>query len=150
VLAGSSLKGAVMFLVPAVVVIAAAVPFGFDQRPAGLALTLLLLALLTAAVSATSAALGLKLKNIGSLAAIVTSAQLPLTLLAGVLLPISLGPAWLRALAHADPLYYATEAARELCQGTADATALLGFGVIGGVLALALAWATRVYQKAVA
>lgn len=49
-------------------------------------------------------ALGLILKDIGSLAAVVTGSQSPLMLLSGVLLPISLGPAWLQALAHADPL----------------------------------------------
>jgi ABC-2 type transport system permease protein len=39
------------------------------------------------------------MKETGSLAAIVTGLQLPLTLLSGVLLPLSLAPEWMRVLA---------------------------------------------------
>jgi ABC-2 type transport system permease protein len=49
----------------------------------------------------------LVLKQIGSLAAVVTGTQLPLTLLSGTLLPLSLRPAWLRVLGHLNPMYYA-------------------------------------------
>jgi ABC-2 type transport system permease protein len=150
ILLGGVLKDCLMFLVPALLVVAIATPFGFDVHPGGLAATLGLLVLLTGAVSAACAALGLTLKAIGSLAAVVTGLQLPLTLLSGVLLPMSLGPGWLRALAHVNPLFYATEAARELCQGEFTRTGALGFGVIGLALAVSLAWATRVYRRAVA
>jgi ABC-2 type transport system permease protein len=150
ILAGSVLKDMVMFILPSLLVVAVAWLFGFHVHLAGLALALVLLAMLTATVSAASAALGLRLKNIGALAAVVTGTQLPLTLLSGVLLPISLGPAWLRVLAHADPLYYATEAARQLCAGTFGGSGLAGFSVIGGLMVLSLVWATRTYQRAVA
>ena len=87
-----------------------------------------LLALLTAACSATSSALGIKLKQIGSLAAVVTGVQLPLTLLSGILLPLSLGPAWLRVLGHLNPMYYTVQAARDLAAGTITTTAVgIGF-----------------------
>jgi ABC-2 type transport system permease protein len=119
-------------------------------HPAGLAATLALLAMLTATVSAACQALGLVCKDIGSVAAVVTGTQLPLTLLSGVLLPISLGPAWLRGLAHADPLYYATEAAREMCGGAFGTASATGFAVAAVLLAAALAWATSVYRRAVA
>ncbi|HEY4392149.1 MAG TPA: hypothetical protein VGN02_12460 [Paenibacillus sp.] len=55
-----------------------------------------LLSLLTAIISATSSSLGLILQNVGSLAAVVANLQLPITLLAGILLPLSIGPKWLR------------------------------------------------------
>jgi ABC-2 type transport system permease protein len=71
-------------------------------------------------------------------------------LLAGILLPIALGPLWLRGLAHIDPLYYATQAARSLCSGVMDANALTGFAVLLGLLAAALLWATGVFRRAVA
>jgi ABC-2 type transport system permease protein len=61
-----------------------------------MAILLVLLALLIAIVSAWSSALGLSLRQIGSLAAVVSGLQLPLTLLSGVLLPMSLAPGWLR------------------------------------------------------
>jgi ABC-2 type transport system permease protein len=109
------------------------------------------MALLTAACSATSSALGLILKQIGGLAAVVTGVQLPLTLLAGILLPLSLGPAWLRVLGHLNPLYYAVQAARSLAAGSASTgTVGLGFLVTGALAALALWWGTRAYQQAMA
>lgn len=107
-----------MFVVPALLVIALATPFGYDPDWVGIAVLLLLLSLLTALVSAWSNALGMIMKETGSLAAIVTGLQLPLTLLSGVLLPLSLAPEWMRVLAHLNPLYYAVTAARELSAGS--------------------------------
>jgi ABC-2 type transport system permease protein len=77
-------------LVPAVVVIAVAIPFGFHARWGGLALLLLLLAGVTASCSASSSALGIRLKQIGGLAAVVTGLQLPLTLLASAIAGLAL------------------------------------------------------------
>jgi ABC-2 type transport system permease protein len=82
-LLGTVLRDIVMFAVPGVVVIVIASVLGFDDHWAGLVLLLVLLALLTAACSATSSALGLILKQIGSLAAVVTGVQLPLTTAGG-------------------------------------------------------------------
>jgi ABC-2 type transport system permease protein len=136
-------------LVPAVVVIAVAIPFGFHARWGGLALLLLLLAGVTASCSASSSALGIRLKQIGGLAAVVTGLQLPLTLLAGILLPLSLGPGWLRILGHLNPMYYAVEAARDLAAG-AITTAAVGIGslVTGAIAGLALWWGTSSYHQA--
>jgi len=148
-LLGTVLRDIVMFAVPAVVVIVIAIPFGFQARWGGLALLLLLLAMLTAACSASSSALGIGLKQIGSLAAVVTGLQLPLTLLSGILLPLSLGPGWLRVLGHLNPMYYAVEAARDLAAGTITTAAVgIGFLVTGTAAALALWWGTRSYRQA--
>ena len=59
--------------------VAIAAGFGFTAHWGGLVLLLVLLAVLTAACSATSSALGMNL------------------------LPLSLGPAWLRVLGHLNP-----------------------------------------------
>jgi ABC-2 type transport system permease protein len=148
-LLGTVLRDVVMFAVPAVVVIVIAIPFGFHARWGGLALLLLLLAALTASCSASSSALGISLKQIGSLAAVVTGLQLPLTLLSGILLPLSLGPGWLRVLGHLNPMYYAVEAARDLAAGTITTAAVgIGFLVTGAAAALALWWGTRSYHLA--
>lgn len=150
-LLGSVLRDILMFAIPAVVVIVVAVPFGFHAHWAGLAVLLVLLALLTATTSAWSAALGISLRQIGSLAAVVTGLQLPLTLLSGILLPLSLGPGWLQALGHVNPVYYAVEAARELAAGRIlTATVGVGFLVMAAAAALTLWWGTRSYRRAMA
>lgn len=148
-LLGTVLRDIVMFLVPGVVIIVVASVTGFHAHWGGLVLLLILLSLLTAACSAASSALGLNLKQIGGLAAVVTGAQLPLTLLAGILLPLSLGPQWLRVLGHFNPLYYAVQAARALAAGTVSSGPVgLGFGVTAAVAGLALWWGTRSYHRA--
>ena len=150
-LLGTVLRDVLMFSVPGLVVTAIAACFGFRLHWAGLPLLFLLLALLTVACSAVSSALGLTLKQIGGLAAVVTGVQLPLTLLAGILLPLSLGPAWLRALGHLNPMYYAVQAARALAAGSVASGAVgLGFLVTGAAAVLALWWGTRAYQTAMA
>jgi ABC-2 type transport system permease protein len=150
-LLGTVLRDVVTFIVPALLVIVLAIPFGFDPHWAGIAVMLVLLSLVTAIVSAWSGALGILLRDIGSLASVVTGLQLPLTLLAGILLPLSLAPAWMVVLAHIDPLYYAVEAARDLSSGTiVSPTVAVGFVVLGVLTAMTLWWATRVYRRALA
>lgn len=148
---GTVLRDVTAFIVPSLVVVAVAVPFGYHPHPAGIAVELVLLSLLAGATSATSNALGVTLKQIGSLAAVVTGLQLPLTLLSGILLPLSLAPAWMRALAHANPMYYAVQASRDLAVGDLlSGTVVLGFGVMLATGALALWWATSTYRRAAA
>jgi len=150
-LLGTIARDVVMLLVPALVVIAVAVPFGFHPHWAGIGVLLLLLSLVTASTSAISSALGLRLRDIGALAAVVTGVTLPLTLLSGILLPLSLAPRWMRVLAHVNPLYYAVEAARPLAAGTiSTGTVGLGFLVLALLTAVVLWWATQTYRRAVA
>ncbi|MCL2337677.1 MAG: ABC transporter permease, partial [Firmicutes bacterium] len=109
-----------------------------------------LLCLLTAMVSAWATSMGLILKQTNSLSAVMISLQLPLTLLSGVLLPLSLGPVWIRAIAHINPMYYTVEASRKLAAGLiANRETIVAFGVIVPLLIITLTWATAVYRKAV-
>ena len=150
-LMGNVLKDITAFLLPALMVIAIAGFAGFHIHAGGLAVLLVLLGLLTAVVSAACSSLGLVAKDIGTIAAVVTGLQLPVTLLAGVLLPISLGPAWFQALAHLNPLYYVVEASRVLAGGAIwDMKVLLAFAVMLPLLGITLRWATKVYRRAVA
>lgn len=81
----------------------------------------------------------------------MTGLQLPLTLLSGILLPLSIAPTWLVVVAHVDPLYYAVEASRDLAAGTLESAAVAqGFGILGALTVVALWWATRVYRRALA
>lgn len=148
-LLGTVLRDVVTFIVPAVLVVAVAIPFGFHPHWAGIALLLVLLSLVTAMVSAWSGALGILLRQIGSLASVVTGLQLPLMLLSGILLPLTLAPAWMVVIAHADPLYYAVGASRDLAAGSlATFSVAQGFLVLGALTLLALWWSTRVYRRA--
>lgn len=138
------------FVFMAMVVIIAA-PLGFHVHLAGLLVAFVLLCILSTGFAAFSIALALLTKDISSFAAPVNGINLPLMLLAGVLLPLTLAPTWIRVLAHIDPLYYAVEGARAAAGGKLSASAVwLAFAVLVPVTTLVLLWATRVYKKGVA
>lgn len=148
-LAGTVLRDIATFLAPAVVVIAVAIPLGYHPDTAGTVVLLFLLCLVVATASAWSTALGLTLGDIGGLAAVVTGLQLPLVLLSGILLPLSLAPAWLRAVAHIDPLYYVVEAARELSHGAlASTTVTVGYLLMIALTVVTTSWAARAFRTA--
>jgi ABC-2 type transport system permease protein len=151
ILTGPILASMVMMFVFDAVVVAVGAGFGFSVHWLGLAVLAVLLGLLMIIMAAFSIATALATKDISGFAAIVNGINLPILLLAGVLLPISLGPAWMRVLAHVNPLYYLVQASRELAAGTMGAAAVWqAFAVLAPLCALVLAWATRVFRRAVA
>jgi len=151
ILMGPLLSGMLMMFVFDAVVVAAATGFGFSLDWGGLAVLVLLLGVLMVTMSAFSVATALVTKEISSFAAIVNGLNLPLLLLAGVLLPISFGPTWMRVLAHFNPLYYAVEGARALCAGAYGNPAVWqAFCVLVPLCVVVVAWATSVFRRAVA
>jgi len=151
ILIGPILATMVMMFVFDAVVVAVGVGFGFHLHLLGLAVLGVLLALLMIVMAAFSIATALTVKDISSFAAIANGINLPVLLLAGVLLPMSLGPLWMRVIAHVNPLYYLVEASRVLAAGSLAGPAVWqAFAVLVPLCAVTLGWATRVFRKAVA
>jgi ABC-2 type transport system permease protein len=151
ILMGPILSGMVLMFVFDSVLVACAAGLGFGVHWLGLAVLALLLALMLVAMAAFSVATALVTKDISGFAAIVNGINLPVLLLGGVLLPISLGPLWMRVLAHFDPLYYLVAAARSLAVGvTGSAAVWQAFAVLVPLCAVVLTWATVVFRRAVA
>jgi ABC-2 type transport system permease protein len=133
------------------ILIAVAKLFGFDVHIAGLMVSFVLLALLLIVTAIFSVTLALITREISGFSAVMTGINLPILLLSGVLLPLSLAPGWMLVIAHLNPLYYVVEANRLLAAGNiANSTVGLAFLVIVALTAVVLWWATRVYRKAVA
>jgi ABC-2 type transport system permease protein len=151
ILFGPILSGLVTMTVFDAVVVVVGVGFGFHVHGAGLLILTVLLWLLATLMAAFSTAVALVTKEISSFAAVINGINLPLLLLAGVLLPISLGPLWLRVLAHLNPLYYLVVASRSLAAGHITTPVVWqAFAVLVPLCLLVLAWATRVFRRAVA
>jgi ABC-2 type transport system permease protein len=151
ILIGPILASMLLMFVFDLVLVLAGWGFGFGVHPVGLLLLGLLLALLMATTAAFSITVALLSGQINGVAAVINGLNLPVLLLGGVLLPIALGPAWLRSLAHIDPLYYTVAAARVLAAGTlAGAAVWQAFAVLVPLCAAVLYWATTVVRKAVA
>ena len=83
-------------------------------------------------------------------APIVHGINLPVLLLSGTLLPISLAPSWLKIIAHFNPVYYVVEASRALAIGDfTNSSILYAFLILSGFIVLTMSWATRIFKKAV-
>jgi ABC-2 type transport system permease protein len=117
-LIGRALKEIVPMLVQAVLIVLVCLPFGFRLHPLGAVLGLLILAGFCVGLGALSYTLALASKNQEWLFWTVQQTLLfPLLLLAGVLLPIDDGPAWLRFLSEINPMTYVVNAERALFDG---------------------------------
>jgi ABC-2 type transport system permease protein len=150
-LLGPLVSGMTSMFIFDLVLLVVGIAFGFHLHVSGLLVLAVLLALFYLTMAAFSVAVALLTKEITGFAAVVNGINLPLMLLAGVLLPISLGPAWMGVLAHFNPLYYLVTASRTLALDHFSGDALWqAFAVLTPLCAVSLAWATRVYRRAVA
>jgi ABC-2 type transport system permease protein len=125
-----------------------AIPFGLDASVRGVALSVLVIMLLTLGISSASFAMGLILKDEDSFAPMVQGVSLPLMLLSGVFLPMALAPAWLKHLSDANPLTYSLEGIRALFHGELTGQDV----VLGTAFSLALAallswWGSRAFAR---
>jgi ABC-2 type transport system permease protein len=150
-LLGRTLRDIVLLVLQAGLIVLAAVPFGLTLRLPGVLLAFVLMALLALLMASVSYAAALVLRDENTFGAIVFSATLPLLLLSGVLLPMSLAPAWLRDVAALNPLAYAVDAQRALfANHVGDLSVVKGFLVLGGLAAIAAGVAGRAFGRATA
>jgi ABC-2 type transport system permease protein len=146
---GRILCDVVMLLVQALLLVLLALPLGLRPNLVGLLLVLGLLVLLGICMASCSYALALLLKSENGLSSLLNMLTLPLFLLSGITLPLTLAPAPLRTLGSFNPLAYAVNTARALFLGhIANWTVVEGFGLIGILAVLALIWAACAFQRA--
>jgi ABC-2 type transport system permease protein len=150
-LMGSVLRDVVQVLVQAVLMVVIALLLGLDlKNVAGVGIALAMLGLMGLLLASCSHALALTLKDENSFSSTFQFFLLPLMLLSGILLPLSLAPDWLRTIAAFNPLAYVMDAVRALFAGRlGDVAVLQGFFVLIPLTALALWWAVRSYRKAI-
>ena len=111
---------------------------GLRVSAGGVAAILLMLAATGLAVAAFSYGMALRLQSEMAFAQMVNLFTLPVVLLSGVLLPMSLAPTWLRYLSKANPMTHVVAGARAVFAGSyTGASALTGIGVVCASLLLA-------------
>jgi ABC-2 type transport system permease protein len=150
-LLGRTLRDIAVLVVQAAVIVLVAVPFGLTLHLPGILLAFALVALVALLMASVSYAVALLIRDENTFGAIVFSATLPLLLLSGVLLPMSLAPDWLRAVADLNPLAYAVDAQRALFADQVwSATVARGFAILGVLSIASVGAAARVFGRAVA
>lgn len=150
-LLGMALRDATVLVTQGLLLMAIAIPFGLTLDAAEVAVAVAGLLVVGLTLSPVSYAVALKMRSEDAFAPVVNGVALPLLLLSGVLLPMSLAPDWLRAIAQFDPLIHVVDAMRVVFTGTGDpATVVFGLGLFA-ILAVAAMWAGRAaFSRAVA
>jgi len=138
-------------LIQALILILLSLPFGLSIHPAGVLIMLVLLALVALLFASLAYTCALWLKSEDAFAPLMFTATLPLLLLSGVLLPMSLAPAWLRAVAVVNPLGYAVDAGRALfLDHVGDVSVVKGLAIMAALALVAVVLAARSVGRAVA
>ncbi len=115
-LLGRAARDATVVGVQAAILIGLAVPLGLHPHPGLIGAVALLLAL-AVGLSCLSYALAMVLRSEDSLAPLLQGISIPILLLSGILLPLTLAPGWLDDTAQANPLRHTTDAVRGLMLG---------------------------------
>jgi ABC-2 type transport system permease protein len=146
-LLGRTLSNVVTIGAQAVLLVLVAIPFGLRATWLSVLVSIVLVCLLALGMSAASYSMGLILKDEDSFAPFVQGVSLPLLLLSGVFLPMSLAPTWLRKVSDANPLTYTIDAVRAMFVDTYDGVVVTGV-LVTVVLSVLLAWwGTRTFRR---
>ena len=148
-LLGRVLRDVVVILVQGALLSVVAVAFFDLEAPIeGLIIGVAIVGLLGGAFSALSYGAALKLKSEDSFAPVVNGLILPVLLLSGILLPMTLAPGWLQTLADVNPLTHIVDGVRAVYRGELGSTdAWLGAVLTIGLLALGVFYGARVFRK---
>ena len=150
ILAGSVLRDLTNVIIITILFTVIAIPFGFHVHFAGYLIMLVLIGMLIVTTSSFAYAIGLILKDEDRYAPIVQGLNLPILLLSGMILPMSLAPKWLQVVAHFNPVFYCVEAARFLSAGHIHELAVgEAFGVMIVLTVVVVAWATRTFNTSI-
>lgn len=145
---GRTIRDMIMLMVQALLVVGIALLMGMRVHPLGLVLMLLLMAATGMLASGLSYGLALAVRDENGMSQIMQFIALPLILLTGILLPMSLAPQWMQTVALFNPLYHNVEAGRALFAGDfGDGSIPLAFGLTIGLAVLAVAWSVSSMRK---
>jgi ABC-2 type transport system permease protein len=148
-LLGRSLRDVSLLLVQALILIVLSIPFGLELNFGGVAVALAMLVVIGLMVSPVSYMLALILKSEDSLAPVVNGITLPLLLLSGVMLPMTLAPDWLQTVAKLNPLYHAVAAIRALFNASyGDSEIVFGVVLLAILATVTISLGARTFSRA--
>jgi ABC-type multidrug transport system, permease component len=148
-LLGLVIRDVLTLIMQTLLVILLALPLGLTISPLGIVLTLFMMILIGLCISPASYALALTVKTEDALGPILNFFSQPLLLLSGVLLPLTLAPAWLKNISALNPLKYAVDASRAIFNGDiANASVWHAFVLLGVIVALSFWWGLSCMKKA--
>ena len=148
---GRALRDMFSIVLQSLILILIALPFGLSIHPLGVVVVLLLIGLIGLLTASIAYAVALAVKSEDTYAPIVFTAALPILLLSGVLLPMSIAPQWLQNIAHINPLLYAVDAARAVFNDhLTDVSVAQGVIILAVLSVVAVVIGARQFGRAIA
>lgn len=149
-LLGRELTYVVLIGFQALVVTVAALVLGLRVSPTGLFLAIVLLSLMVLLGVSISYALTLFVPNENILSNLLNGVTQPLSLLAGVLIPLSVAPLWVRNVALWNPFAWGANAMRAVFQGQVGTQVVWqACLVLAGVTTVAVVLSSRLFSREV-
>ena len=147
-LVGRLLRDVVQLLVQAVILVALGIAMGMRASVGGVVTGIALTLLIGGACAAASNALALTVKSEDVMAPVINVVMMPVLLLSGILLPMTIGPAWLETASDFMPIRHVVDAVRSSFAGDFATSGVL-WGTVWSVLLFALAvwWGTATFRK---
>jgi ABC-2 type transport system permease protein len=147
-LVGRLYRDLLQLLVQALILIGLGFALGMDATFAGLVLGTLLTLLIGGACAAASNALALSTKSEDVMAPVINMVMMPVLLLSGILLPMTIGPAWLEKASDFMPIRHVVDGVRDSFGGDLGSSGVLWGSVWAVVLfGLAIWWGTATFRK---
>ncbi|MCX4734757.1 ABC transporter permease [Streptomyces sp. NBC_01363] len=147
-LLGRVLRDALLFMVQSVLLVLAALVMGLRAPLPGVLIGFAFVGLLTVALASLSYALAMKVATPQEFGPVINAVTMPVMLLSGLMLPMTLGPAWLDITSHFTPLRYLVDAVRDAYVGSYATSHMLYGAVVATAFAVAaVAVGARVFRQ---
>ncbi len=148
IMLGKVLRDVAVLLAQCVLITVAAIPFGLSINVPGFLLSLIMYALIGTIMSCISYSFALIYKVEDSLAPTMNTITLPVALLSGIFLPLTLAPLWLQYLSKVNPFSYGVDATRDLFVGNFQSIGILeGFIITGVIAVVVFYWSLKSLNK---
>ncbi|MFD3524460.1 ABC transporter permease [Streptomyces sp. NPDC058653] len=148
-LLGRVLRDVALFVFQSVLLVLVAVAMGLRAPLGGILVGFVFVGVLAAALASLSYALAVKVSTPQEFGPVINALTMPVMLLSGLVLPMTLAPGWLDLLSHVVPLRYLVDAVRAGYVGDyASAAMLYGVLVATALALLSMTVATRVFRTA--
>jgi ABC-2 type transport system permease protein len=147
-LMGRLWRDLLQLLAQALVLVGLGYVLGMDASGGGAALGVLLTLLMGGACAAASNALALTTKSEDVMAPVINAVMMPVLLLSGILLPMTLGKDWLQTVSDFMPVRWVVDGVRTSFLGEFDNSKLLWGSVWAlGLFTVAIWWGTATFRK---
>ena len=147
-LVGRLVRDVLQLFVQALILVGLGYLMGMRGSGAGIVFGVLLTLLVGGACAAASNALALTTKSEDVMAPVINMVMMPVLLLSGILLPMTIGPRWLLSVSDWMPFRWVVDAVRTAFSGDFATSPMVWGSVWATVLfVLAVAWGTATFRK---